>query len=845
MLDGLQAEMQARTWATAGATPEYPTPGPGAASTIARPTTAGATLPGVEMNETFPHHPGRRGPATADEGIGDTAAPATASGDDAVMADDERDLDGSAAPSAQPNRSREPRATEPALTPEELETRLGLLPARPGCYIFRDRRGEVLYVGKAKSLRSRVRSYFQPGSSDDRAFLPFLRSAFGRFETIVTETEKEAAILENSLIKEQRPRFNVKLRDDKEFLTLRLDPAQDWPRLDLVRRPEPDRSRYFGPYHSATAARRTLHLVEKHFQLRTCSDRDFETRKRPCLQYQIKRCSGPCVYDVDKGLYEQQVRAVSLFLEGRHDELSRELQARMRSASDELEFELAALYRDQLHAIESVRQQQRVVAVTDKDQDIVGLYREGDLVELSVLYVRSGRVIEAASFSQPRVEVPDREVIASYLRDHYGDDALGLLIPDEIIVPVLPDGAEGVEEWISERRAALAPAGRKPRKTQLFCPERGVRRQLLKLAQDNAEHAFLEKRRAEQDVDERLGRLQQKLRLPTLPRHIECIDISHLGGQDTYGSIVALKDGSPNKRDYRTYKVKVAAPGDDYGAIYEVLSRRFIRGKQASAEEVGDERPDWALPDLLVVDGGRGQLGVALAAARDLGLHQLKIVGLAKEKENVAGDKLIDRVYLPGQKNPVGLRPNAPELFILARARDEAHRFANRSRSKAGKRRRLASSLEGVAGIGPKTRQLLLRQLGGSARVRAATDQELLAIAGVTARHVKALRAHFAAVTAADAAAASAGPLGETDAGALDGSSADDLSPEDVSPDASGDTDDDEENDAAEDEGSEISDPALAAALRAAASPDSERSDAANLDADGDASESAGDHDAA
>jgi excinuclease ABC subunit C len=831
---------------------------PGARRTRHELGARGTSLTGVEMNETFPQRGSGERPATADDGTGGASAPGAGGGSDGAAGRAEDDVaedelageesgfdDPVTSPSQEANRSSERRAIEPALTPEELETRLGLLPARPGCYIFRDRRGEVLYVGKAKSLRSRVRSYFQAGSSDDRAFLPFLRRAFGRFETIVTETEKEAAILENSLIKEQRPRFNVKLRDDKEFLTLRLDPAQDWPRLDLVRRPEPDRSRYFGPYHSATAARRTLHLVEKHFQLRTCSDRDFETRKRPCLQYQIKRCSGPCVYDVDKGLYDQQVRAVSLFLEGRHDELSRELDARMRSASDELEFELAALYRDQLHAIESVRQQQRVVAVTDKDQDIVGLYREGDLVELSVLYVRSGRVIEAASFSQPRVEVPDREVIASYLRDHYGDDALGVLIPDEIIVPVLPDGAEGVEEWISERRAAASDAGRKPRKTQLFCPERGVRHQLLKLAQDNAQHAFLEKRRAEQDVDERLGRLQQKLRLPTLPRHIECIDISHLGGQDTYGSIVALKDGSPNKRDYRTYKVKVAAAGDDYGAIYEVLSRRFIRGKQASAEEAGDERPDWALPDLLVVDGGRGQLGVALAAARDLGLHQLKIVGLAKEKENVAGDKLIDRVYLPGQKNPVGLRPNAPELFILARARDEAHRFANRSRSKAGKRRRLASSLEGVAGIGPKTRQLLLRQLGGSVRVRAASDQELLAIPGVTARHVKALRAHFAAVVAVDPAVGSASPLDEPGAASLDLASREDTSLADASPDASDDTDDDEDDDAVEDEGSDISDPSLAAALRAAASPDAERPDAANPDADGDASARGSDHGAA
>jgi excinuclease ABC subunit C len=659
-----------------------------------------------------------------------------------------------------PNVPRSQASVEPPFSAQELESRLALLPATPGCYIFRDRRGEVLYVGKAKSLRSRVRSYFQAGSSDDRAFLPFLRSAFGRFETLVTETEKEAAILENSLIKEQRPRFNVKLRDDKEFLTLRLDPAQDWPRLDLVRRPQSDKARYFGPYHSATAARRTLHLVEKHFQLRTCSDRDFESRTRPCLQYQIKRCSGPCVYDVDRKLYDEQVRAVSLFLEGRHDELSQQLDERMRVASEQLEFELAALYRDQRQAIESVRQQQRVVAITDKDQDVVGLYREGDLVELAVLYVRSGRVIEAATFSQPRVEVPDREVIASYLRDHYGEEGLDQLIPDEVIVPVLPDGAAGVAEWLSERRASSAlQAGRKTRKTQLFCPERGVRRQLLELAQENARHAFEEKRRAEQDVEERLGRLQARLRLPALPRHIECIDISHLAGQDTYGSIVALKDGVPHKRDYRSYRVKTAAAGDDYAAIYEVLSRRFLRGQRAllqgaKAGQGGPEaepaehaalRPAWTLPDLLVVDGGRGQLAVALAAAADLGLRELSIVGLAKEKENTQGEKLIDRVYVPGQKNPVGLKPNAPELFWLARARDEAHRFANRMRKKAGKRRRLASALDGIAGIGPKTRRALLQHVGGPERLQAASDAELLAIEGIGPRHVRALRAHFAA----------------------------------------------------------------------------------------------------
>jgi excinuclease ABC subunit C len=306
-----------------------------------------------------------------------------------------------------------------------------------------------------------------------------------------------------------------------------------------------------------------------------------------------------------------------------------------------------------------------------------------------------------------------------------------------------------------------------------------VRRQLLELAQENARHAFEEKRRAEQDIEERLGRLQARLRLPVLPRHIECIDISHLAGQDTYGSIVALKDGLPNKRDYRSYRVKTATAGDDYAAIYEVLSRRFVRGQRAreaaheegagtppstkdSAADVSGGRAAWALPDLLVVDGGRGQLAVALAAAHDLGLRDLSIVGLAKEKENVQGEKLIDRVYLPGQKNPLGLKPNAPELFWLARARDEAHRFANRMRKKAGKRRRFASALDGVAGIGPKTRQLLLQHVGGPERLQSASDEELLAIEGVGARHVRALRAHFAARSraevAAEAGATAAGP---------------------------------------------------------------------------------------
>src|SRR4051812_1613539 len=624
------------------------------------------------------------------------------------------------------------------MLPEALLYKLEHLPAQPGCYLFKDKKGVVVYVGKAKSLRSRVRSYFQESSGDERYFIPLLQRTVGDLETLVTASEKEAAILEDSLIKEHQPRYNVKLRDDKSFLCLRIDLSHEWPRVQVCRRPAPDGARYFGPYHSATAARRTLHLVNKYFQLRTCSDQDLQSRKRPCLQFQIRRCLAPCVYEVDKQWYADQVRAVGLFLDGRHDELSKELLERMKAASKSLEFELAATYRDQLRAVEAIRQEQRVVAVKDVDQDVVGLYREGDLVQIAVLFIRSGKVTDTAHFPMRGVELPDEEVTAAFVAQYYAESGSAITIPDEVVVPALPDGAEGVADWLSERRG---------KKSELLHPQRGPRADLLRMANENAEHAFREQRRAQDDVDDRLAQIQKRLRLPTLPRRIECCDISHLGGNDTVGAIVALLDGQPDKTRYRTYIVRGGGAGDDYQAMFEVLSRRFRRGKQASESE-SESDSEWQLPDLFVVDGGRGQLGIALAAAHDLGLHDLHIVGLAKEKENVLGDKLTDRVYLPGQKNPIALRPNSPELFLLARARDEAHRFSNRGRTKVGKRRRFESELDSIAGIGPKTRTALLKTLGSVAALREATDAAILGVPGVTQRHLQALRAASAASAA-------------------------------------------------------------------------------------------------
>jgi excinuclease ABC subunit C len=477
------------------------------------------------------------------------------------------------------------------------------------------------------------------------------------------------------------------------------------------------------------------------------------------------------VYEVDARWYDEQVLAVAKFLDGRHDELSRELAERMKESAQAMRFELAAVYRDQLRAIDKVREEQRVVAMDEMDRDVVGLYREGDLVEMALLYVRSGKLSDVATFSMKQAEIPNEEIVAAFLAQHYervsgevsdGGSAEGapkeeegaaqslVPIPGEIVVPIEPEALRGIEEWLSER------AGHK---VSILRPKRGARVDLLALANENASHAFSEKRRQSDDVEERLTQLQERLRLPVLPRRIECCDISHLGGGDTVGAVVSMKDGVADKKRYRTFHVRGptgegGGMGDDYAAMYEVLARRFRRGgasasrppesrlSEAQAEETRD-RIDWELPDLFVVDGGRGQLGVALAAARDLGLHELPIVALAKEKENVAGETLVDRVYLPGQKNPVALKSHSASLFFLARLRDEAHRFSNRARERLGKAKRFRSELDGIAGIGPKTKKALLRALGTVAAVKTAEDDALLAVPGIDARHVKALRKAF------------------------------------------------------------------------------------------------------
>ncbi|MCC7540291.1 MAG: excinuclease ABC subunit UvrC [Deltaproteobacteria bacterium] len=625
------------------------------------------------------------------------------------------------------------------MIPDLVQKKLETLPSGPGCYLFRDRAGKVVYVGKASNLRSRVSSYFHRSSSDVRYFVQLLDRVLGDLDTLVVETEKEAALLEDQLIKQHQPRYNVKLRDDKSFLSIRLDRRAEWPRLELVRRPSPDGAEYFGPYHSATSARRALRTVNRHFKLRTCTDEMLRSRVRPCLEYQIKRCPGMCVFDVPEPDYAQQVHLVSLFLAGRRDELTSRLERAMRDAAEHEAYELAATYRDQLWAMQKIHEEQRIAVVEDVDRDVIGLHREAELAEVAWLAVREGRVTSVQTFPFRDVELPDAELVASFVTAWYGE---GNTIPDELLLPVEIESQSGVAELLSDRKG---------RRVAVIVPKRGARVDLVALAHDNARHAFEEQRRAEDNLDERLSEVQRRLQLASAPRRIECIDVSHMGGEDTVASIVALTDGKPDRKRYKSFRLRGVSGGDDYGAMHEVLSRRLARAKRGEA--------GWELPDLLVVDGGRGQLGVALAVLRDLGITGLDVVGLAKEKpsplrptkepplEDEPAEKLVDRAYLPGRKNPVALREHSASLFLLALARDEAHRASNLLRTRVGKRRRFKSALDDLPGVGPKTRAALLKRFGSLRRMTGATVDEIAAVAGVSRRAAEAVVARLAAKT--------------------------------------------------------------------------------------------------
>ncbi len=624
----------------------------------------------------------------------------------------------------------------------DLSQKLDALPARPGVYLMRDGQGRVIYVGKAVNLRNRVRSYFQRASSDTRVFVGMLEHLLADLETVVVENEKEALLLENELIKKYRPRFNVQLRDDKNFLCLRLDLSHPYPRLETVRavRAESPRKtssvagerghkkqrevsrnskvRFFGPYASAHSIRETLRVVNRHFGLRTCTDHVLENRKRPCLLYQIGRCPAPCVHPISSEEYRKSVEQVVMFLEGRSEPLLESLRARMKESVGRLAFEEAARLRDQMIAIERSLEKQKVASTESLDQDVIGFAREAVRVVLYALFVRGGRLSGGQAFHFTGLEAVDDELVLSFVNQYY---AQAELVPKEVLLPGAASERESELEALSELLTE-----QKGEKVRVAVPQRGEKAELVALASQNATRALSERKRSKEELDDVLGRLQERLHLKRLPRRIECFDVSHHQGKALVASQVAMTDGELDKNRYRRFHVKTVAGNDDFASMYEVVSRRLAR-----AQKDGD------LPDLVVIDGGKGQLAAAQAAAKDLSIAELDLVGLAKSRDlevldrDAESKRSPERLFLVDRKDPIVLPQSAPELLMLTHLRDEAHRFAITFQRKTARKQTLASKLEEIPGVGEARRRALLKHFGSVKQIQAASIEALCEVDGL------------------------------------------------------------------------------------------------------------------
>ena len=593
-----------------------------------------------------------------------------------------------------------------------LEDQIQNLPTGPGVYLMKDQTGKVLYIGKAKNLRSRVRTYFGK-SGDARLSLRFLMPKVRQVETFLTDTEKEALILENTLIKKHKPRHNIDFKDDKTYFSLKFNLEEEFPKLTLVRKIKRDGARYFGPYASSAAVKETLRVLRHLFPLRTCGDANFRNRSRPCLNYQIKKCLGPCCGMVSPEKYADLVQEVILFLEGKSSQLIKLLQERMTEASEALNFEEAARLRDQVSAIEQTLEKQKAVSQTPNDQDVFAFHRRGNAWEFQVLFFRRGILVGNKAFHFPRLNLPEEEALSAFLRQYYAEEPS---IPHEILLPLPIEDERLLAEWLSEKKGA---------RVEVHAPQRGEKKGLVEMAGKNAENSFQKRVGETETLALVLQELKEKLRLKNLPHRAECFDISNLFGTLAVGSMVSFLDGRPAPSHYRHFKVHAPSFPDDYAMMYEILKRRY-----------GKLEPGGEKPDLLIVDGGKGQLNVALAVLAELGLQDISAVGLAKDKGpslRKIAEKTADKVYLPNVKDPVLLGRSA-SLRYLQRIRDEAHRFAIRYHKKLRGKHGLQTLLDDIPGIGEVKKKALLREFGSLHRIQEAPPDRLSQVEPMTRR---------------------------------------------------------------------------------------------------------------
>jgi len=580
------------------------------------------------------------------------------------------------------------------------------IPMKPGTYLMKDKSGRVLYVGKARELKRRLASY-QKSLGETTTKTGVMLAKVTSIDTILTHTEKEALILEASLIKKHHPRYNVILRDDKNYPYLKVTVAEQWPRLLMSRRRTNDGSRYFGPYSSGLALRDTLLYLNKLFPLRRCNTRELRMRTRPCLNQQMGRCPGPCAGPVDSKKYREMVGDLLLALEGRNRRLLQELTSRMTQASESLEFETAARCRDQIRAISKTLERQVVVAAHFKDQDVFGLTRQQGTAAVSVLFVREGVINGQLSFFLPEALESDSILLTEVVERFYGD---GQPVPPEIVLPFAPEGAELLAEWLSDLKGTT--------RVRIEIPRRGEGVRLVSMAVENARQVLLEKINQGQAWDTLAAGIMHELQLAGLPGRVECLDISNIGGELAVGSLVCFIDGQPEKRGYRHYRIHQVKGPDDYAMMSEVLTRRF-------AEPAGSAI--LPCPDLLVLDGGKGQLNVGLSVLATLGKEKgPELVAIAK-----GGEGENDRLFRPGRKNPIVLPLHSPVLLYCMRIRDEAHRFGITFHRRLRGKNTLQSVLDRVPGIGPIKKKALLIKFGSIKKVREATVAELEEVSGI------------------------------------------------------------------------------------------------------------------
>jgi excinuclease ABC subunit C len=613
--------------------------------------------------------------------------------------------------------------------PPLLAERLRNLPQHAGVYLFKDAGGNIIYIGKAKNLNNRVRSYFQSPDKQPRKVQLIVSEAVD-VDYILAESEAHALRWEADLIRRERPRYNVRMRDDKRYPYIRISVQDPWPRVSIARSARNDGARYFGPFTDSTAVRSTLDTLNLLFPYIRCRKEITGKDRRPCLYFFIKRCVAPCVGAVSQEEYRTLIGEAINFLEGKQDSALEGLRQQMEEAAEALQFERAAGLRDRIRSASRVIDQQRVVIKKRIDQDVIGIARENDNVFAQVFYIREGKLRGRDYF--PLVATADEGddvIVRSFVLEHYGATEQ---IPPRILVPALPDDARAIEGWLREQAE---------HRVELTVPERGEGRRLVELAAANAREA-LERQKIEWQADERrtsgaIEDLQDYLELDTVPERIECYDISNIQGTSSVGSMVVFEGGKPKRSDYKRFKIKTVEGANDFASMAEVLTRRFKRlreGQSAQHDGSGNgaHGGSWdRVPDLVIVDGGKGQLGAALAVMEELELFAIPVVGLAKEREEI---------FLPGRPDPVVLPRGSESLFLVQRIRDEAHRFAITYHRVVRGKKSLHSALDDVPGVGPKRKRELLRAFGSVKGIKAATLDEIAAVPGMTRRSAQQLK---------------------------------------------------------------------------------------------------------